>query len=356
HRDLGGVRSTGMILPATDATRSGRSLVLAHLDGRPVEQLPAMPITMMFAARLAGIAYRDYCTDFRLLAAAQVEVARRFGFDHVSAISDPAREAVDLGAPVTWFPDQPPALDDTQALLADPVRLASLAVADPAGGGRMTDRLRAIELLRKLAPEHLVEGWVEGPCAEGADLRGISTLMTDFGDDPAFVADLFDFTTRQAIEFARAQVGAGADIIGVGDAAASLVGPTIYRDSVLPYERRLADAIHGMGARVRLHICGNTRRSVADMATVGADVIDLDSMVPFGQARADAGPGQILLGNLNPVTELMASSPEAIAAHVATCHLEAGSRFIVGAGCEVPAATPYANVEALVGYARVTKP
>lgn len=345
-----------MIPPAPDATRSGRSLVLAHLDGQPVDHLPAMPITMMFAARLAGIPYREYCTDFRALARGQVEVAGRFGFDHVSAISDPAREAVDLGAPVTWFPDQPPALDDTRALLADPARLASLAVADPLGGGRMTDRVRGIELLRALAGGLLVEGWVEGPCAEGANLRGISTLMTDFGDDPGFVADLFDFTTRQAIEFARAQVDAGADIIGVGDAAASLVGPAIYREVVLPSERRLADAIHAMGARVRLHICGNTRRSVADMATVGADIVDLDSMVPMAQARADAGLDQVLLGNLNPVTELLSSSPDAVAARVAACHREAGGRFIVGAGCEIPAATPHANVDALAGYARATRP
>jgi MtaA/CmuA family methyltransferase len=345
-----------MIPPAPDATRIGRSLVLAHLDGLPVARLPAMPITMMFAARLAGIPYREYCTDFRLLARGQVAVAERFGFDHVSAISDPAREAVDLGAPVTWFPDQPPALDDTTALLADPAALASLAVVDPLGGGRMTDRVQGIELLRELAGELLGEGWVVGPCAEAADLRGISTLMTDFGDDPAFVADLFDFTTRQGIEFARAQVNAGADIIGVGDAAASLVGPALYRDVVLPYERRLADAIHAMGARVRLHICGNTRRSVADMATLGADIVDLDSMVPLAQARADAGPEQVLLGNLNPVSELLSSSPDAVAERVAACHREAGSRFIVGAGCEIPAATPHANVDAMVGYARGAKP
>jgi MtaA/CmuA family methyltransferase len=345
-----------MLPSATDAISGGRSLVLAHLDGRPVDHLPTMPITMMFAARLAGIPYRDYCTDYRLLAPAQVAVARQFGFDHVSAISDPAREAVDLGAPVTWFPDQPPALDDTNALLADPATLASLAIADPLGGGRMTDRVRGIELLRALAPELLVEGWVEGPCAEGADLRGISTLMLDFGDDPAFVADLFDFTTRQAIEFARAQVDAGADVIGVGDAAASLVGPSIYRDTVLPCELRLVEAIHAMGARVRLHICGNTRRSVADIATLGADIVDLDSMVPLGQARADAGPYQVLLGNLNPVSELLSSSPEAVTARVVACHREAGSRFIVGAGCEVPAATPHANVEAMVAYARAARP
>jgi MtaA/CmuA family methyltransferase len=338
-------------------TGDSRELVLAHLDGRPVGRLPVMPLTMMFAARLAGIPYREYCTDYRALARGQTMVADRFGFDHVSVISDPTREACDLGAEVAWFEDQPPAMDDTHALLADPATLAGLRQPDPSGGGRMTDRLRGVELLRSTGgATRIVEGWVEGPCAEAADLRGISTLMTDFSDDPAFVADLFDFTTRMAIAFARAQVEAGADIIGVGDAAASLVGPAIYREVVLPYEQRLVVAIHETGARVRLHICGNMRRSVDAMATLGADIVDLDSLVPLGPARAAAGPDQVLLGNLNPVTELMSSTPGAVRDLVRACHRDAGPRYIVGAGCEIPAVTPHENVDALVAGAGATRP
>ncbi len=346
-----------MPTPQPDAIGDSRTLVLAHLDGRPVDRLPAMPITMMFAARLAGIRYRQYCTDYRLLAAAQALVAERFGFDHVSAISDPAREAVDLGAAVTWFDDQPPALDDTRALLADRRVLAGLAPADPLGGGRMTDRVRGVDLLAATSGRtRLVEGWVEGPCAEAADLRGIGALMLDFADDPRFVDDLFGFAVDQAIAFAQAQVDAGADLIGVGDAAASLVGPAIYREVVLPHEQRLVNAVHAMGARVRLHICGNTRRSVGAMAGLGADIVDLDYPVPLGQARIDAGPDQVLLGNLNPVAGLLSSTPSTIRDAMAACHRDAGSRYIAGAGCEIPVATPHEHVDALVEYARSVRP
>jgi MtaA/CmuA family methyltransferase len=221
----------------------------------------------------------------------------------------------------------------------------------------MTDRVLAVELLRAGGgPARLVEGWVEGPCAEAADLRGINTLMLDFFDDPGFVADLFDFTTRLAISFARAQVDAGVDIVGVGDAAASLVGPDIYEEVVWPYEKRLVDAIHEMGSRVRLHICGNMSRSVGPMARLGAEIIDLDSLVPLDVARAAAGTDQVLLGNLNPVTELLGATPDEIGRLLAERHRQAGSRYIVGAGCEIPAATPHANVDALVAFARGTRP
>src|ERR1019366_2922794 len=106
----------------------------------------------------------------------------------------------------------------------------------------------------------MIEGWVEGPIAEGADLRGINTLMLDFFDDPAFVRDLFAFVVEMELRFAREQLRAGADVIGVGDAAASLVGPDIYNELVWPYEKKLVDGIHALGGKARLHICGNTRR------------------------------------------------------------------------------------------------
>jgi MtaA/CmuA family methyltransferase len=336
---------------------SPRELVLAHLRGQPVERIPAMPITMMFAAQLAGVPYRAYCEDWRVLVDAQSRVAERFGFDHVSCISDPTREAADLGARLAWFPDQPPAMVEQEALLADPATLARLVPPDPAGGGRMTDRLRAAEALRAgPGATRLVEGWVEGPCAEAADLRGIGTLMTDFFDDPAFVEDLFAFCTDTAIAFARAQVDAGVDIVGIGDAAASLVGPAIYEEVVLPHERRLVDAIHAAGALVRLHICGNTSRSVAAMASTGADLVDLDYPVDMAAARTAAGPGQVLLGNLDPVGEVLRGTPASVEAATAQRHAAAGPRWIAGAGCEIPAATPPANVEALVAYARSHRP
>ncbi|HBC87916.1 MAG TPA: hypothetical protein DCZ94_13260 [Lentisphaeria bacterium] len=67
----------------------------------------------------------------------------------------------------------------------------------------------------------------------------------------------FEVIVENAANFAKYQIDAGADIIGVGDAAASLVGSQIYEEFVFPYEKKLIDKIHSMGGLVRLHICGN---------------------------------------------------------------------------------------------------
>lgn len=324
---------------------TGRERVLAAIAGGPVDRLPFMPITMMFAARQIGAKYRDYAGDHRVLAEAQISTAERFSFDYVSAISDPAREPADLGARIEWFDDQPPALIESEALLANKTDLARLRAAF---GARMTDRIEGVRLLKQRAGRDLlVEGWVEGPCAEAADLRGINTLMTDFFDDPAFVRDLFAFTVEMELAFAKAQIEAGADLIGVGDAAASLVGPAIYDEFVQPCERQLVDGIHAAGGRVRLHICGRTRRLFGGMGRLGAEIVDLDWMAPLDEARAAMGPDQVLLGNIDPVKVLRDRTPDEVEAAVAECHRQAGSLYIIGAGCEVVRETPHENVHAM---------
>jgi MtaA/CmuA family methyltransferase len=336
---------------------TGSQRIIAALTGGSPDRLPLMPITMMFAADTAGIRYREYATDHRALAEAQVRTAKTYGFDYVSVISDPAREAHDLGAAVEWFADQPPAIIESRALLHDKSALRTLRLPDPlAAGSRMRDRVDGVRLLAgRAGSELIVEGWVEGPCAMGADLRGVNTLMLDFTDDPDFVRELFEFVVTMETTFAKAQVEAGATLIGIGDAAASLIGPKRYQEFVFPYEARLIADVRALGVPVRLHICGNTKKILGGMGQTGAEMIDIDFLAPLSAARAEVGPDTVLAGNIDPVRVLRDGTPESVTAAIAECHREAGDRYIVAAGCEVPRGTPAANIHALAEYARTHK-
>ncbi len=320
--------------------------VLNLLEGRPVDRPPAMPITMMWAADLIGAKYHDYATRAEVQTAAQTAAARQFGFDHVSVISDPCCEAADLGASIFYPPDGPPAIIEEEALLADTGTLRALRVPDlHRTGSRMANRVEAVGLLRRqMGDTHLIEGWVEGPCAESADLRGINTLMMDYYDDPDFVHELAEFSVKMAIEFATAQIEAGADIIGVGDAAASLINRELYDEFVLPHEKRLVDGIHAAGCRVRLHICGNTSHLLDAIATLGCEIVDLDTLVDLRKARAAMGARQVLLGNVHTVNIVKNGTTDDVRNDLTACRTAAGPAWIAGAGCEVPRASPAANV------------
>ncbi len=331
---------------------NGRERILAALRGEPTDTLPLVPISMMIAARTIGERYGSYVRDARVHARGQLAFAEAWDVDHVSAISDPTSEAEDLGAPVIWYEDQPPAIDERRALLADKQALARLSPIPP--GPRMTKRLETLRLLREaVRGERLVEGWIEGPAAEACDLRGLGAFMMDLLEDPAFARELLALVFENAMAFARLQQQAGAEIMGVGDAASSLVGPDLYREFILEEQRRFVDALHGMGLLVRLHICGDAGPLLPMLAGVPADQVDLDWMVPIAAARAALGPRRLLAGNLDPVRLVQDGTPADVEAALERCYQDAGrSGYAVNAGCEVTRDTPAANLAAMRGFAR----
>ena len=87
------------------------------------------------------------------------------------------------------------------------------------------------------------------------------------------------------------------------------------------------------------------------MGRLACELVDLD-LCPITEARARMGVKQVVLGNIHPVRVLRDGTPDSVRTAIAECHQQAGSRYIVGAGCEVPRGTPEANMMALKDYAR----
>lgn len=325
--------------------------VQATLRGMPRDHLANQPLLMSFAVAYHGVAYWEYVTDHRILAAAQLRVAEDFAVDVVTCCSDAWREASDLGAHLIYHDHEPPS--SKVPLLAEKTDLTRLKPVHPESGPRMIDRIMAVGLLAEMTGGDIeVDGWVEGPVAQAANLRGLTQLLLDTKDDPTFVDDLLDWVTELEVSFARAQVRAGANTIGIGDAAASLLAPEFYGAHVLAPIRRLVEAIRAAGAAVRLHVCGQTTHLLPHFATLGVDVLEVDSMVDMATARAHLGGPVCLLGNLDPVSQVQRGTPDTIAQGLQACYEAAAPRYIVGAGCEIPATTPHENLLALADFAR----
>lgn len=317
-----------------------------RLRGEPVDRAPNFDIIMTFGAKYIGRPLSEYYKDWRVLCAANLAMVEHFQIDIVQAISDPFRETADFGAEIE-FPDDDLPLS-LVPLLQDYRDLEKLKTPDPATGRRMSDRLEAIRYFRsQVSGQVPIMGWVEGAFAESADLRGIQSLMTDTIENPRFVHDLLERCVEVEIAFAQAQIAAGADIVGLGDAAASLINPRMYKEFALPYQQRVFAAIRAAGGVGRLHICGQTTHLLPLMAQSGADIIDVDWMVDYEKAAQIYGEhGVAACGNFDPVAVMLQGTPEKVRASAQACLQLGGPRSFSAAGCEIPLATPHANLRA----------
>ena len=319
--------------------------IYAILNGDSYDRPAVTPIFMSWAANFIGRTYRDYYLDGDVLVEAQLAVTRAFNLDQISAISDPWREASAYGVEFEYPADGVGKPKDV--LIKTHSDISKVKLLDIENAERTKQR---IESVRKMAAQvgqtHSVLGWVEGPLAEYADLRGVENAMLDLMDKPEMFVKAGEVIIQNEISFAIAQIKAGADMIGMGDAVASLIAPDMYKELVLPFEQKQIDAIHEAGAAVKLHICGNIKKHIAYMAQSGADIIDVDWMVPLVEARELVGPVITLCGNFDPSAVLLQGSPEDVAEAARQCIKAGGDRFILMPGCEVPPATPEENIRA----------
>ena len=318
--------------------------VNARLQGNPVDKIPNLNIVMSLVAKQAGATYKEYVSDYRLLVEGNLRCVEKFGIDAVCVISDPMREASAYGSDVIFPSDGVPYSDPS--LFEDVLDLSRLQVVSPYDSPRTLDRIKAVEALRKeVGKEYPVIGWVEGVLAEVSDLRGINNIMIDLMDEPPELFELMDIVFQQQCSFAKAQIDAGSDFIGIGNAVASLIGPSLYEKYAIEYDKQLIKYIQDNGARTKLHICGNITSLLPLLREVNTDILDIDWMVDFGEAvKAFSDKQTSVSGNMDPVAIMLQGDEKSIRQSVQSCIDVADDNTCIAAGCEVPGATPEENL------------
>ncbi|MBI5010794.1 MAG: uroporphyrinogen decarboxylase family protein [Bacteroidia bacterium] len=317
------------------------------IEGKKVDRPPFHPILMRLAAKYAGIRYRDFCLDYRKKVDANIKCATDFKYDWVNVMSDPYAEASAYGTGLTYPENNLPQvtswlineIDDTD-------RIKLFKVDDHPRLKSRVDEVK--EFSRQVGNTQFICGWVEGPLAEYCDLRDVSPACMDLYENPEKIKKALTIIAENAMIFAEAQVKAGAHCIGMGDAVCSLISPDLYQEFVFPLEKAIVDHVHSLGAKVKLHICGNTSGILPDMIKTGADIVDIDHLAGSMGNYIDLFPaGQVPSGNSDPVSVIMDGNRKSIEESVKQCYSDTKGRGIVSAGCEIP---PDTTVENMLAY------
>ncbi|HEY5510282.1 MAG TPA: uroporphyrinogen decarboxylase family protein, partial [Prolixibacteraceae bacterium] len=165
--------------------------------------------------------------------------------------------------------------------------------------------------------------------------------------DPDFSNFLLDKCMVTAKEFAKAQIDAGCDIIGMGDAICSQIDLGSYNTYLKERHREIINFIHGKGAKVKLHICGDIKHLLPSLADLPIDILDLDYMVDLQSAYEILGPDIIRCGNINPVYVMDKTVEEVESSCREIVSKEKGRKFILSGGCEICVNTPLKNLQAM---------
>lgn len=131
------------------------------IAGQPIDRVPNFDIFMIRAAHHIHAPLSKYYLDHRVLCEANLAVLKEFELDIVQAISDPYREAADMGLEVEFPTDNLPL--NKKPLITEPDDLYKMRFPVKGFGARMTDRLDGIRLMREQVGDEVpVMGWVEG--------------------------------------------------------------------------------------------------------------------------------------------------------------------------------------------------
>lgn len=205
-----------------------------------------------------------------------------------------------------------------------------------------------------------VHGEVFSPFTHYLELFGYQDALIGLVTDEAKAQAILDRLADASVTWAVAQARHGVDAVLISSAfaGAGFISRGMYRDFVLPFERRVAEAIREEGVFVYTHTCGKIGDRLDLMeatGTMGIDTLDPPPLgdVELADAKQGIGSRLFLKGNMNSVALLEYTTEEQVIAEASRCIEtgKVGGGYILSSACSIaPRVEPW-KLELLVPLA-----
>ena len=167
--------------------------------------------------------------------------------------------------------------------LADPAQqdLEKLDWPDPADPGRFEGLRDRAKKLHEETDYAVILNLSNGPVHQCQYVRGYGTWLEDLLLRPVFAEALLDRVVDILIQIANRaleEAGGYVDLVMYGDDIATqnatLFRPDLYRRTIKPRHKALADAIKRHGKAILYHSCGSVYTLIRDLIEVGIDALN----------------------------------------------------------------------------------
>lgn len=322
------------------------------------DRVPIFFSALMFCAGLAGMEVREYSTNGKSLARAQLNFLKTFGVDAVAAMTDVACFAEAFGC-VSKFYDgqlQTPAI--AEHVVKDWRDWEKVEVIDPTKDGRIPPLLEACKILKdKLGDSVPVLGAVPSPITCATWLQDMGGVLKDVKKHPEELKKALMPITESSQKIGKAFIAAGADalIMITTRSTRDIFTEKQYEEFAKPYDLQVLNALTEVPLMV--HVCGvdpMLEMVVRDYPVVGINWWDRGTATSLKDAKQRYGEKVTLVGGLDQTRELLTGTPEQVEAQTKDAIRQAarGGGLILCSGCECSAITPRENVHAAVNAAK----
>lgn len=272
-------------------------------------------------------------------------------------------EAVWFGCELHYFPDQVP--DTMPDFAEEPERVMENGMPDPFGGllARGLEyyehfKTRAREETFLDRPIDVIPPWfgsgTDGPMTVACNLFGADFVCETMAGEPERLHPLLDFITEATIRRMTAWrnltgVKVPQKNFGYADDSLALISTSMYREHIMPYHRRMCDALATPEPR-GIHLCGDSTRHFATLRDeLNIRSFDTGFPVDFGGLRRELGPDVRIQGGPQ-VDFLMRATPAEIreeTRRILQSGALEGGLFVLREGNNLAPGTPLENTEAL---------
>jgi hypothetical protein len=211
-------------------------------------------------------------------------------------------------------------------------------------------------VLAAAGAEFSVHGEVRAPLDHFLNIVGMEDGLLAMAMEPDACAALMETFTAWCAAWAVAQVRRGCDAVKVSSpyAGAGFISRPMYEEWVVPYERRVAQAVRAEGAFVYTHTCGAIGDRLDLLVATEIHGIETLDPPPLGTVDLAAAKRELrdrlfIKGNIDPVNSLLRKTRDAAREDVAQAYETGreGGQFILSTACSVAPRTPPENVRLL---------
>lgn len=323
----------------------GLELINKAFKRENVERIPWVPFVGSHAAQLIGVSASEYLKSADLMVQGVSKAIELYQPDGIPVVFDLQIEAEALGCRLHWSDDNPPSVISHPLL--EGLSLDELKVPC-ACKGRISVALDTARRLRDLHPDLALYGLITGPFTLALHLLGTDIFMKMF-EDPDYVNQLLEYTTRVSMTMAERYVEAGCDIIAVVDPMISQIDPDSFNHFLKAPSSRLFNHIRNLDALSSYFVCGNATQNIEVMCECHPDNVSIDENIDLRLVKAAAEKHAISFGGNMKLTVvlLMGSTEDAQREALECMDIGGKSGFILAPGCDIPLATPPENIKAV---------